>query len=137
MTTITLTDARSRERGHRAIINAPDGYEVEIREPEPTPEMRRKFYAMMGDFAKQVEHAGQRWDKDTWAAIFIAATHKDRMVPNLRRDGFVVLRRSWKQLRIKEAADCITNAYAEGNERGVKWSEPVFDQHGQLQDAAA
>jgi hypothetical protein len=96
-----------------------------------------KMWPMLEDFAAQVP-----WpingtlgliDAEDWKAILTAAFEQEgRMVPGLR-GGFVMLGARTSRYTKPKMADFITFLYAEGNDRGVEWSEPSkehFERYG-------
>ena len=86
-----------------------------------------KMWPMLHDFAEHV-----RWpvngtmdflEPEDWKAILTAAFQREaRMAPGLR-GGFVMLGARTSKFSRREMSDFITFLYAEGNERGVQWSE--------------
>ncbi len=86
-----------------------------------------KMWPMLADFAQQVPVVvgGEKvfCDKDDWKALLTAAFGCEiRMAVGLR-GGIVMLGARTSKFTTKQMAEFITFLYAEGNERGVQWSE--------------
>lgn len=86
-----------------------------------------KMWPMLTDIAKQVPWPvnGEmtHLDADDWKAIMTASFQREaRIAPGLH-GGFVMLGARTSKFSRREMCDFITFLYAEGNERGVQWSE--------------
>lgn len=86
-----------------------------------------KMWPMLTDFAKQipwpVNGARELIDPEDWKAILTAAFEQEaRMAPGIR-GGFVMLGARTSKYTRRKMAEFITFMYAEGNERGVQWTE--------------
>lgn len=101
---------------------------VKVEDVARSLDQNSKMWPMLADFAKHVpwpvNGTMQLIDSDDWKAILTAAFEQEgRMAPGLR-GGFVFLGARTSKYTKKRMADFITFLYAEGNERGVPWSEP-------------
>lgn len=101
---------------------------VKVEDVARTLDQNSKMWPMLADFAKHVpwpiNGTMQMIDSDDWKAILTAAFEQEgRMAPGLR-GGFVFLGARTSKYTKRRMADFITFLYAEGNERGVPWSEP-------------
>lgn len=87
-----------------------------------------RMWPMLADFAKQVMWPinGEKRliSADDWKDLLTAAFEKEtRMAPSVGGSGFVLLGARTSKYGKRKMADFITFIYAEGNERGVHWSE--------------
>ena len=113
---------------HIAALARDGDVTVKVEDVARTLDQNSKMWPMLADFAKHVPWPVngnmQLIDSDDWKAILTAAFEQEgRMAPGLR-GGFVFLGARTSKYTKKRMADFITFLYAEGNERGVPWSEP-------------
>jgi hypothetical protein len=89
---------------------------------------RGKLHAMIRDISNQVRFDGERWDVDEWKLFLFAAAFGQRVVKNPfdNRSPVVLNNKRTKTSSVSNAAEMITQLYAFGNERGVKWSDPKW-----------
>lgn len=70
---------------------------LEITEEQRSDPQNKKFHAIIGQIAKQAEHAGSRWDVESWKRFLIDQFAKDaglengRIVPSLDGERVVQL----------------------------------------------
>lgn len=83
---------------------------------------------MLRDFSKQVQWQVNGslvyMDEYDWKDIFTAALKKHNRVAQGLDGGFVFLGMRTHKMKKHEIIDLIEFMYAEGAERGVKWTEP-------------
>lgn len=132
-----LVHDTARKRAVAAVANAPEGYVVTVEEPTKKRAQEEKYHAMVGDIADQCEFMGRRWDRETWKRLLVDAFarvmretgtplhHDGAVIPSLDGQGFVQLGIQTRKFYVKEAAAFTDYLYAFGNERGVRWTEPV------------
>lgn len=89
---------------------------------------RRKLHAMIRDISKQVCFDGEMWKPDEWKLFLFAAAFGQRVVKNPfdNRSPVVVNVKRTRTSSVSNAAELITQLYAFGNERGVRWSDPKW-----------
>lgn len=122
--TLILARPEHRERARHWIDRAPPGTRLEFKAPKRTLDQNAKMWAMLTDFARQVEHYGQKYTPDNWKDIFMAALNREvRMAPSLDGRGIVNIGRSTSDLSVAEMSDLIELIAAEGAQRGVEFSE--------------
>lgn len=97
---------------------------ISIGRPTRTLDQNARLWAMLGDVASQVQWHGQKLTAEDFKCMFTASLRRQRAVPNLEGDGFVVLGDSTRRMTVKELSDLMELISAFGAERGVKWSEP-------------
>lgn len=111
----------------RSMADAGQDLTVRLDDVARTLDQNAKMWPMLKDFAKQVKWPingeMQLIADDDWKALLTAAFEQEaRMAPGLR-GGFVMLGARTSKFGKRTMADFITFMYAEGNDRGVIWSE--------------
>jgi hypothetical protein len=121
-------------------------FQVAIGEVKRTLDQNAAMWPALKDFADQVPwpvtcHDGttrQATPEEMKDVLTAAFEHETRMAPGLR-GGFVMLGARTSQYGKRKMADFLTFLRAEGNERGVVWSEKArdsFDEYIPCQRAA-
>ncbi|WP_429499401.1 recombination protein NinB [Robbsia andropogonis] len=135
--TFILAHRAARQSAMRAISYAPDGFVVQITEPNKTRLQEEKYHAMFGDIAKQAQFMGSKRDVETWKRLLVDAFARAKaamgepiqgqggIIPNLDGTGFVQLGVQTRKFRKKEAIDFVDYLYAWGAENGIRWAEPM------------
>ena len=118
------------EQAQRALAKG-GGVEIKLRPlSKCSIEQRKHLHALCADLSAQADWHGHKLSPTGWKRLAIVGYreeqgHKQQTVPNLHRDGFIVIaEESSEDLTMKEYAACITLLYALGNERCVVWSNP-------------
>lgn len=91
-----------------------------------TLEQNKKFHAVIGDIAEQVQWADDWMDTEDWKRLVLAAAYGQKTVPNPfdpHAPFIVVNKRRSRGLNVPTMADLITQILAFGDDRGVKWSD--------------
>jgi hypothetical protein len=97
-----------------------------------SPAQRTRFRIVCGDLAAQLDlpaGSGQKFNARTWKQILIAAWEKEindldsPVVPALDGDGFEIIFRRDSRLTKQEMSEVIEFAYAQGAQRGVRFTE--------------
>ncbi|OZI74567.1 recombination protein NinB [Bordetella genomosp. 12] len=123
-------NARTRQRAHRDIDAAPDGFFFAPPvEPTRTLGQSAKLHAMLADVSRQVKWPvnGQleRLSIDDWKAVIVASLMQEKRMAAGVRGGFVILGKRTSSMTIREMSECIEFLYSFGDEQGVVWSEPI------------
>jgi hypothetical protein len=117
-----LSHTEARKNAQRAIMEAPDGYIVEIKPNNRTLEQNSLLWGMLTDISRQVDWYGNKLTQEEWKDVFSASLKKQKVVPGLD-GGFVVCGQSTSNMSKKEFADLIELMNSFAAERGVVWSE--------------
>ena len=117
--TFILTHTTARQMAVREVVNAPDGYVVEVKEPTRSLEQNAALWAALSDVSEQVEWYGKRLTPEDWKHVFTASLKKLEVVPNLDGTGFVALGMSTSRMSKREMSDLLELIHAFGAERGV------------------
>jgi hypothetical protein len=119
----------SRLAARRAVDEAPDGYEVVIKEPTRNSDQNAKFHAICSDIALSgMEWAGKRRTADQWKVLLVsghavATKEGAEMVPGLEGE-FVNVRESTALMSVRRSASLIEYTLAFCAMNDVKLSEP-------------
>lgn len=85
-------------------------------------EQNRLMWTMLDDIARQVNWHGNYLAAEDWKHILTASLKKQRVVPNLEGDGFVVLGARTSRMTIAEMSELVDLMEAFGAERGVNFA---------------
>ena len=119
---------RARLMGHLAGLDLTKPRTVTIKEEDRSAEQNKKLHAMLADIARQVEHAGMKWDVTVWKRLCTAAWLRERgaaiqMIPAIDGQGIDVLYEPTSKLSMKKCAELILWVEAFGAEHDVKWTQ--------------
>lgn len=118
-----LRNARVRANACRAIHEAPDGFQVEIKPPTRSADQNARLWAMLTDVSEQVEWYGRKLTPDDWKDVFSASLRKARVVPTIDGDGFVPLGMRTSSMTKAEFGALMDLIEAFSAERGVVFRE--------------
>lgn len=119
---------RARLMGRLAGLDLSKPQTVCFREEDRSAEQNKKLHAMLADIARQVEHAGMKWDVTIWKRLCTAAWLRERgasiqMIPAIDGQGVDVLYEPTSKLSMKKCAELILWVEAFGAEHDVKWTQ--------------
>lgn len=89
-----------------------------------TLEQNDRMWTMLRSISQQVDWYGQKLSPDDWKDMFTASLRKQRVVPSLDGDGFVVLGASTRKMTKDEHSALQDLIEAFGAERGVRFAIP-------------
>jgi len=101
---------------------------IVIKDQDRSGEQNKKLHACLTDIAKQVEHAGKKWDVLIWKRLLTAAWLREageqpQLIPALDGNGFDVVYERTSQLSVKQCASLLEWIQAFGAEHQVRWSQ--------------
>lgn len=101
---------------------------VVIKDEDRSIEQNKKLHAMLADIARQVDHAGKKWDVLIWKRLLTAAWLREegdtpQMIPAVDGKGFDVVYERTSKLSVSKCAELIEWVYAFGGEHQVRWSQ--------------
>ena len=110
-------------------------------DPKRTVSQNSKMWPMLTDISRQLPWPHTRngsWVIDkmspmSWKAVLTAAFEREMLMAQGWDGGTVMVGASTSNYGIRKMADFITWLYAEGNEKGIKWSEKserAYEQYG-------
>ena len=132
-----LSHDTARRFAAAACMTMPDGFHVWIDEPKKKRIQEEKYHAMIGDIAKQIEHAGRKWDAESMKRLLVddfaeemrlAGTplrHDGSVTPSLDGSRIVQLGIQTRRFTIREASAFIEYLNAQGALHGVVWCLPM------------
>lgn len=119
-----LAHETSRQRAAHAVLSAPDGFIVEIKEPNRSLEQNSKLWSLLHDLSVQVNWHGNKLTEENWKDILSASLKQQKVVPGI--DGnFVVLGQRTSKMNKKDFSELLELTYAFGAQQGVTWSEQM------------
>lgn len=89
-----------------------------------TIEQNSRLWALLTIIARSVEWYGKRLTPDEWKDVFTAGLRKQKVVPNLDGDGFVLIGASTRRMTKQEHSDLQDLIEAFASERGVVLDVP-------------
>ena len=145
--TLMLRTEEQRERVKRYIDSLPLDQDRPLRividDPLPAQsrDAQKKMHAMIGDIARQYQHAGRKWSAEDMKRVLLDQFQRDtmndpdigplwgaagqmRMAPAFDGSGVVVLGATSKKFSSRLTACAIEWLYALGAELNIEWSEP-------------
>lgn len=123
---LRLTNQAARAAAKKAVDEAPEGWEVIVRERKRSEPQSAKFHAICGDVAKQALFMGKKRTKNQWKVLFIsghatATQQGSEVVPGLEGE-FVNIRESSADMRGKRASSLIDYTLAWCADNGIRLS---------------
>lgn len=117
----------ARQRAASAVMSAPEGFIVEIKEPNRSLEQNAKLHAMLTDVSRQVEYMGKKRGVEFWKGLFvsgwqIATGQKPEIVPGLEGE-FINIRESTATMGVKKLSDLIEYIIPWAVDKGVVFTE--------------
>tara|TARA_R110000822_G_scaffold259919_2_gene384989 strand:+ start:738 stop:1190 length:453 start_codon:yes stop_codon:yes gene_type:complete len=94
-----------------------------------------KLWPMLSDMAAQVEWFGKKHTKEQWKDIVTGTFCGCEFVPNLQKDGFVMLGTSTSKMDKNTFGLLIEYIYAAGIELNVSWSEPALQAYEEYRES--
>ncbi|CAM3896793.1 P21 prophage-derived protein NinB [Pseudomonas reidholzensis] len=101
---------------------------IVIKDQDRSGEQNKKLHACLSDIAKQVEHAGKKWDVLIWKRLLTAAWLREsgeqpQLIPAVDGNGFDVVYERTSKLSVKQCASLLEWIQAFGAEHQVRWSQ--------------
>ena len=126
-----LVHSTARQMASRAVINAPDGYIVEIKPRTRSLDQNARMWAMLTDISKAVDWYGRKLAPEEWKHVFSASLKKQDVVPGLD-GGFVVLGQSTSKMTVREMSDLMELMTVFGIGRDVHFSDAATQGYEEL-----
>jgi hypothetical protein len=119
-----LSHPQARQNALQAVSEAPEGYEVRIKERTRSLDQNAALWAVLTDISNQVVWHGQKLSPEDWKHILTAGLKREqRMAPGIS-GGWVVLGLSTSKMTKSEFSDLLELAHAFGAEQGVRFELP-------------
>jgi hypothetical protein len=124
MRLFVLSHPQARQNALQAVSEAPEGYEVRIKERTRSLDQNAALWAVLTDISNQVVWHGQKLSPEDWKHILTAGLKREqRMAPGIS-GGWVVLGLSTSKMTKSEFSDLLELAHAFGAEQGVCFELP-------------
>lgn len=117
-----LSHKRARDNAIRAVIEAEDGYSVEIKPPSRSLEQNARLWAMLTTLSERLPWDGERLSPAEYKDLLTACWRKQKVVRGIE-GGLVFLGQRSSQMDKREFSDLIELVHAFAAERGVSLLE--------------
>ena len=122
-----LAHDTARQRAAQAVVSAPEGYEVLVKEPTRSSDQNAKLHALLTDVARHCKYLGKTLTADQWKVLFVSghaiATGKGaEILPGIEGE-FVNVRESTARMSKARASSLIEYIYAWVSEQGYDIAE--------------
>ena len=114
-----LAHQQARQRASQACQDAPEGHVVTICEPTRSLDQNAALWPLLGEIASQVQWHGMKLTQAEWKDMLTASLKRQKAVPSLDGNGFVVVGASTSKMTKKDFSDLLTLAEAFAAEHGV------------------
>lgn len=121
-----LRDEKVKYLASCAVLEAQEGWVVEIKPPTRSLEQNARLWSMLGEIAEQVPWHGQKLSAEDYKDMFTASLRKARVVPGLDPGSFVVMGLRTSQMTKSEMSDLFLLIEAFAAERGVVFNDPTY-----------
>ena len=120
--TFKLSHDTARQRAAQAVLDAPDGFLVEIREPTRNLDQNAMLWSLLSDISRQ-QPGGRKLTPDDWKVLMMHACGWEcQFLEGLDGRPFPAGFRS-SRLSVKQMADLLTFVLAWGDENGIRWTQ--------------
>jgi len=122
-----LHHQQARRNAATAVMEAPDGYRVEIKERTRTLDQNDLLWSILTDLSKQVDWSIngklEKLSPEDWKDILTASLDQEHRIAEGIRGGFVMLGRRTSKMGVRKMTELINFAHSVGAEQGVQWSQ--------------
>lgn len=119
MIVLKLTGEAARKAACRHVLAAPEGYVVKISEATRSLEQNSLLWPLLEKVAQEVDWYGQKLSTAEWKDVFSASLKRQKAVPALDGNGFVVCGQSTSKMGKREFSDLIEVIHAFAASRGI------------------
>ena len=125
MTGIVIQTDEDRRFLCQIVRDVPLGTFVEMGRPKRSLPQNAKMWAMLGEVASQVQHAGRFYTDKQWKLLFMHALGQEiEFIPSLDGSTFIPYEGASSEMKVGEMSDMIEFMYAWGTQNGVVFREP-------------
>lgn len=126
----TFTIPRDRVAAISAINAAPENATVTIKKQGRNLSQNRKFWAMLGEVARQKEHNGRKYSPEIWRYLFLSAFGIEVQTIDGLGGEPVPVGTSSSALSKETMADLITFIHAWAAENDVRFADDIMPPEG-------
>ena len=122
-----LAHDTAREMAIQAIMNAPDGYVVEVKEPTRTLAQNSTLHGQLNDISEQVVWHTQKFNPVIWKRLSTFSylreiNEKPLLIPALDQSGVDLIYEKTSHMGVKRMTGLIEWNFAFGAEHNVRWT---------------
>ena len=122
-----LAHDMARNNAIQAILSAPEGYVVEVKEPTRTLAQNSTLHGQLNDISDQVVWHTQKFDPVIWKRLTTFSylreiNEKPLLIPALDRSGVDLIYEKTSQMGVKMMSGLIEYNFAFGAENNVRWT---------------
>ena len=102
---------------------------LEIKEVSKTREQEKLYHALIGEIAKQAEHAGAKWDAEDWKRFLLDQFARDtgraggKVAPSLDFTGLIQLGLQSRKFSKADAIEFVEWLLAWGANNGIEFQD--------------
>lgn len=117
---LKLTGEAAKKAACRHVLAAPEGWVVKISEATRTLDQNSLLWPLLETVSSAVDWYGQKLTKEEWKDVFTASLKRQKAVPALDGNGFVVCGQSTSKMGKREFSDLIELIYAFAAGKGIE-----------------
>jgi NinB protein len=106
----------------KSMLAAEHRLTVEARPEKRSDAQSRLMWSALGDLSRQITWHGMKLSAEDWKCMCTASLKKQRAVPGLDGQSFVVLGQPTSTMTKAEMTELIDLIHCTGAEHGVQWS---------------
>lgn len=124
-----LVHATARQRAAQAVMHAPEGFRVEIRERTRSLDQNALMWELLTELSNQLQWPingkAETLTPEEWKDILSAGLSQENRIAMGIRGGFVMLGKRTSKMTVKQMTELIELIYAFGVEHGVTFENKV------------
>ena len=97
---------------------------LKLGRPKRSDEQSRLMWSWLTDLSNQVPHYGVKLSAEDYKCLLTVCLRRQRSVPNVDGDGFVVLGDSTRKMTVKEMTELLDLIRHYGDSKQVQWTIP-------------
>lgn len=117
-----LMHATARKMAKTAVMNAPDGWHVELRAPTRSLEQNALMWSRLGELSERLKWDGDTLTPNEWKDLLSACLRKQKVVRGIE-GGLVFFGARTSQMTVAEMNDLLTLMEAFAAERGLTFND--------------
>ena len=118
-----LVHATARQRAAQAVMHAPEGFRVEIRERTRSLDQNALMWELLTALSKQlpwpINGKTETLEPEEWKDILSAGLNQENRIAMGIRGGFVMLGRRTSKMTVKQMTELIELIYSFAAENGI------------------